>query len=424
MNLLAPHTERISTIIFAIAVLHTFLVKEVRHLARKFPPGSFLEVFFHLLGEVELVFGIWAIVFLTYMGLVQGWEVPGIYLDSLSFTEPLFVFAIIVVSASRPILDLVSKLLQTMASWIPLNREVSRYFITLTLGALLGSFITEPAAMTVSAMLLKTSIFDKHPSKKLAYLTLGTLFVNISIGGVLTSFAAPPVLMVASAWGWDSAYMMRHFGMQATTAVFLNALLVTFICRKEIASFSHSTAIKKSNEPFWLTGFHLLSLIGIVLTSHTPILFLAIFLLFIGVTLVTKRFQSPLKIKEGLLVGLFLGGLVVLGKTQSWWLESLLGGLSPFALFAGATGLTAFIDNAMITYLGAQVPNLSTAVQHALVAGAVTGGGLTVIANAPNPAGFSILQNSFGKDGINPLKLFLNALPMTLIAFILFWCFP
>jgi hypothetical protein len=55
-----------------------------------------------------------------------------------------------------------------------------------------------------------------------------------------------------------------------------------------------------------------------------------------------------------------------------------------------------------------------------LVSGALTGGGLTVIANAPNPAGFSILKPSFEEGAISALYLFLYALPPTIIAIIAF----
>jgi Na+/H+ antiporter NhaD/arsenite permease-like protein len=73
-------------------------------------------------------------------------------------------------------------------------------------------------------------------------------------------------------------------------------------------------------------------------------------------------------------------------------------------------------DNAALTYLGTLVPDLTPGARYALVAGAVAGGGLTVIANAPNPAGYGLLRDSFGEDGISPLNLFLSALPFTLLA--------
>jgi hypothetical protein len=65
-------------------------------------------------------------------------------------------------------------------------------------------------------------------------------------------------------------------------------------------------------------------------------------------------------------------------------------------MYFGATALTAITDNAALTYLGSLVEGVSDQLKYALVAGAVSGGGLTVIANAPNPAGagFSSRQKS------------------------------
>jgi predicted cation transporter len=162
-------------------------------------------------------------------------------------------------------------------------------------------------------------------------------------------------------------------------------------------------------------------LIGIVSSAHHLIVFGGLFLLFLGVVSVTREFQTELRLREGLLVSFFLGGLVVLGGPQQWWLQFILSKLSSLQLYFGAIGLTAVADNSALTYLGSLVPNLEVASRYTLVAGAVVGGGLTVIANAPNPAGFGILNESFGKDGISPLGLFLWALPPTIIATICFW---
>jgi Na+/H+ antiporter NhaD/arsenite permease-like protein len=90
----------------------------------------------------------------------------------------------------------------------------------------------------------------------------------------------------------------------------------------------------------------------------------------------------------------------------------------------GATVLTAFNDNAAITYLASLVPGFTDQAKLAVVAGAVAGGGLTVIANAPNPAGQSILQSYFGTNGVDALKLFLGALFPTVVCVILFLFLP
>jgi len=92
-------------------------------------------------------------------------------------------------------------------------------------------------------------------------------------------------------------------------------------------------------------------------------------------------------------------------------------------VYFAAAALTAVTDNAALTYLGSLVEGLSPAFKYALVAGAVTGGGLTVIANAPNPAGFSILRGNFPDGAISPLWLLIAAVPPTLVALVAFWIF-
>jgi hypothetical protein len=56
----------------------------------------------------------------------------------------------------------------------------------------------------------------------------------VSIGGTLTSYAAPPVLMLASAWQWDSGFMLAHFGWKAAVAVLVNATVANSCsCEKD-----------------------------------------------------------------------------------------------------------------------------------------------------------------------------------------------
>jgi predicted cation transporter len=165
---------------------------------------------------------------------------------------------------------------------------------------------------------------------------------------------------------------------------------------------------------------HVLFLIGIVTFAHHPAVFLGLFMFFLGFTAAYERYQSPLILREGLLVAFFLAGLVVLGGMQRWWLEPALLSMNAQAVFFGATALTAITDNAALTYLGSLVPGLSEGFKYALVAGAVTGGGLTIIANAPNPAGATILKSGFDEGAIDAGKLFLAALAPTLVAMLAF----
>jgi hypothetical protein len=167
--------------------------------------------------------------------------------------------------------------------------------------------------------------------------------------------------------------------------------------------------------PAWITAVHLAFMGWTVVNSHYPPLFLGGFLFFLGFARATAPYQSRMDFKAPLLVGFFLGGLVIHGGLQAWWIAPVLSSLSELPLFAGSTILTAFNDNALITYLSTLVPNLDDRLKIAVVEGAVTGGGLTVIANAPNPAGQALLGRFFG-GAVHPLDLLLGAFIPTLIA--------
>lgn len=415
----------LAAILFALAVVHTFSIKLFQGMALKFPEGSVQENLFHLLGEVEIVFGLWAAFLVAGIALLASGQEAIQYVESRNFTEPIFVFAIMSVAATRPVLDFANALIGRIARIVPLAGEAAFYLAALVTGPLLGSFITEPAAMTVTALILRDRFFSGPMSARFRYATLGILFVNVSIGGVLTPFAAPPVLMVASTWNWDFAYMMGHFGVKAMVATLLNAALGTAVFYRELRALQREKqAPNELASPAWLRGLHLLFLGLIVLMAHHPTVFLGIFLFFLGLTAITPEFQERLKLRESLLVAFFLAGLVVLGGLQRWWLEPLIRHLDTLPLFLGATGLTAFTDNAALTYLGSQIPQVSEAFKYALVAGAVAGGGLTVIANAPNPAGFSILRESFGPEGISPAGLAAGAAVPTLVAMACLWWLP
>lgn len=413
--------QLIAAIIFAIALVHTFAAKSFERLAHHHPKHAGL---LHLLGEIEIVFGFWAFVLIVVMALVSGGKEALDYAESRQYTEPLFVFVIMVIAASRPVLDIVKALIALVARMLPLNTAVAHVWLCLALVPLIGSLITEPAAMTLAALMLVPLIFRQGIPEWLKYAALGVLFVNVSIGGTLTSFAAPPVLMVATTWNWDSAFMAANFGWKAALAVVINATGVTFLLRSYIKDFAAQDAQQpEPGVPLIVSLIHLVFLSGVVVFAHHPVIFIGLFLFFLGYTKAYEQFQNPLILKEGLLVGFFLAGLVVLGGMQQWWLQPIVAGLEPTALFFGALGLTAITDNAALTYLGSLIDGMSDAAKYMLVAGAVAGGGLTVIANAPNPAGVALLRQGFNDQSIGVLGLLLGALLPTAVATVFFLLF-
>lgn len=406
--------QAVGTGIFALALLHTFAAKFFDVLARRHPVHAGL---FHLLGEVEVVFGFWAFVLIVAIALISSGAQATAYAESRQYAEPFFVFVVMVIAASRPVLETARILFAALARTMPVPTPVALAWLGLTAAPLLGSLITEPAAMTLAALMLAPQIFRQDMPEGLKYGALGVLFVNVSIGGTLTSYAAPPILMVAATWSWDSAYMAITFGWRAVLAVLINATVIVFLLRTRLVDAEPAAAGDSVQPVSWVvSAIHLGFLAGVVIFAHHPVLFLGLFLFFLGYTHAYERYQNPLIIKEALLVGFFLAGLVVLGGMQRWWLQPLVSALQPIALFFGALGLTAVTDNAALTYLGSLIDGISDQAKYMLVAGAVAGGGLTVIANAPNPAGAALLRRGFNDESIGAIGLLLGALPPTAVA--------
>jgi hypothetical protein len=541
----------IATLIFFFAIIHTFLTSRFLAISHKWEHQHEQKIadgvvdkhsvhhgarLFHFLGEVEAVFGIWAVALFIAIFVFYDWSTVVFYADErVNFTEAEFVVVVMTLAATRPILKLAESIMWRIANLLG-GTLTSWWFTILTFGPILGSFITEPAAMTISALLLANKLYELQPSDKFKYGTIGLLFVNVSIGGTLTHFAAPPVLMVASPWNWSMAYMCTNFGWKAVIGILISNGLYFLIFKKELSqlqqkfelrnlkdeiqrryldrreveaefdriaagldeesgftkTFTQKTeaAVIKIKErlgdrlkerhlpsiikegidrtlvreafeqrfeeiklsayrrlfpgllpkdqrppfedpdwderddpvPAWVTFVHLLFLGWTILNAHHPELFVLGFLLFLGFAVVTSPYQNRITLKPALLVGFFLAGLVIHGGVQGWWIEPVLGNLKEIPLMLGATILTAFNDNAAITFLSTLVPGFTDSLKYSVVAGAVAGGGLTVIANAPNPAGQSILRKYF-ENGVSPAGLLKAAIVPTAIVWLVFLVF-
>ncbi|MGA2786675.1 MAG: putative Na+/H+ antiporter, partial [Verrucomicrobiota bacterium] len=415
-----------ATLIFLAAVIHTFLthrfirwsnILEEQHEQRWRAdadntgpcPASMLARVLHFFGEVEVVFGIWVVPLFALMIWRVGRQPTLDYLNErVSYSEPLFVVTIMAIASTKPILNLAERCLRFFAQ-LGGGGPGAWWLAILTLGPLLGSLISEPAAMTISALLLGRQFYALKPAPRFAHATLGLLFTNVSVGGVLTHYAAPPVLMVAGPWGWNTLFMFRHFGWIVLLGIAAANTGYYLVFRNELARLKPDSEAADyapqpdghDSIPVWVTVGHLVFMAALVWYAHFPVFLIGVFLFFLAFFEVTAEYQSELQLRSPILVGFFLAGLVIHGGLQQWWIAPVLSRLNEVPLLLGAIGLTAFNDNAAITYLSTLVPNLADVMKFAVVAGAVTGGGLTVIANAPNPAGQSILKQFF-PDGISP----------------------
>jgi hypothetical protein len=430
------------TIIFALAILHTFLTFKIRKWAHaveashaangrtirfdddgdEVPEVSFGGQILHLLSEVEAVFGVWAVILLLAISLHSGWGTAVNYVGhEVDFTEPLFVGVIMALASTRPILRFAERGLYLFAT-LGGNTIAASWLSILIVGPLFSSLITEPGAMTISALMLVRQFYHYKPSPRFSYATIGLLFVNVSVGGTLTNFAAPPILMAAGPWHWSSAYILANFGWKAVTGIVASTLIYYAMFRKELKAMEKVRMEKDrfmtqgggAYIPLWLIAVQIAFLAFVVLVSNSASLFIGAFLFFLAFAQATAHYQKKLDLRPPLLVCFFLAGLVVHGGLQAWWIEPVLKSFDRVPLFVCATILTSFNDNAAITYLATLAPGFTEVLKQAVVAGAVTGGGLTVIANAPNPAGQAILQKFFA-GGVSALWLFVSALAPTLI---------
>lgn len=426
----------IALILFALAIFHTLSVYKVHAWAHSLEMRQKKErrsLWIHLLyflAEVEVIFAFWAIPLFGVMIYFYGFTDALEYINTRDYTEPLFVVVILCLASTRPIVKLAEGTIKWAAK--ALGGTLSAWWFTLlTVGPLLGSLITEAGAMTICALLLARQFYQYHPSPKLAYATLALLFVNVSVGGVLTDFASPAVLVLAHCWKWTTLDMLTDFGWKAALGIVLSNLAYWSYFRKELRGLNlrrraHNVLLRMQKPdapvPIWVTLVHAAFMAWIVLVAHYPAIFIASFLFFVGFHQATRHHQAPIQLTRPLLVGLFLAGLVIHGGLQGWWVVDLLQGLSPIAVLGVAIALTGFNDNTAISYLSTLVPNWGEIYEYAIFTGVIAGGGLTVIANAPNPAGYAILKRFF-EAGIRPVKLFLAALIPTAILYAIYYFF-
>ena len=422
----------VTFLIFMGAILHTFLAGKFSAKSKRMVAVLGRETcasrIYRCLGEVEAIFGIWLIPLIVCFIGFKGWSSTVEYFSTRHYQEPIFVFAIMTIAATKPILYLAENCIRKVVRCLGKERPSTWWLCILILAPLLGSVITEPAAMTIAAMLLADKVFAHKPGNIFSYATIGLLFVNISVGGVLTNFAAPPVLMVVAKWNWSTPYVFSHFGIKAIIGIILASLTYFIFFSKQlgqlnkIAQTNIVVSENKDRMPLWVIAIHVSFLVWVVLNSHHTVFVVWGFLAFLCVSQILKEYQSHIALKESLLVGCFLAGLVTHGGLQEWWIEAVLSRLSDITLFLGSVVLTAFNDNASLTYLASLVPEFmdNFRLQSAVVGGAIVGGGLTVIANAPNPAGQALLSKYFPNGIVKPLPLFFGALFPTVLLVIIF----
>ena len=407
----------LAAVVFGIALLHTFstkLFERLAHRCRAMPGCSTCSA------RSRCVFGFWAFVLVAPMAVVGGSAAALAYAESRHYTEPLFVFVVMVVAASRPVLQAVRALVATLARAAPLATPAGHAWLGLALVPLLGSLDhraggDDPRRADAGAASSSGRSVPKLPK----YVALGVLFVNVSIGGTLTSYAAPPVLMVAATWGWTAPSCSPTSAGRRPSRCSSTPPSPRWCCAATCDDARRRAAAGgdagRPAVPPFIVALHLAvprrggRCSPTIRCLHRPVPAVP------GLCAGLRALPGPAIIREALLVGFFLAGLVVLGGLQQWWLQPLV------SAFAARAVLRRARPDRHHRQRRADLPRLADrravrARRATLVAGAVAGGGLTVIANAPNPAGVALLKPGFSDEAIGAGGLLLGALPGTLVA--------
>lgn len=391
---------------------------------------SFSSEIVHFLGEVEIIFGIWVIPLIFAIAWFYNEQTAFNYLNSRDYQEAIAIVVIMVLASSFPILNFSEKIIGIFAK-IGNETPAAWWMAILTIGPLLGSFITEAGAMIVTCMLLIRKFYCYKISHTLAYATIGALFTNVSLGGIATVFASAPALLASEKWQWDSRFMLEAFGWKSILIIILsNSFYYLFFYRefqqlyiqRELFNILKSEKNVTRYIPIWVTLSSLLFLLSVTTHLNEPVVFIGLFFFFLGFHQATQPYQSELILRPALLVGFFVAGLVIHAGLQAWWISPLLDNANATTMVFVSLILGPFTDNALLTYLATLIPNLEAIAKYSIMYGAVAVGGLTVIANAPNPAGQQLLSK-FYSGGISPISLFLGALPPALIALLFFYFF-
>lgn len=422
-------------ILFLLALIHTFLAHRFYVLAtakdnhltnpheenEKPHQKTFKSEILTFLSEVEVVFGLWCIPLFIIMTWIYGWKATLDYVNHETYQESLFIIPAMALASTYPIFHLTEQALSLLANEFSarfrLNLVVAWWLCIMTIGPLLGSFMKETVAMAISALLLSAYFFRFKPSKRLAYATLGLLFVNVSIGGTLTHFGNFSVSMVVKPWNWDTLTLITKFGWKALIAILINNFLYLYYFRKDFHEMLYLPPVERTKEPvpLWITCIHVLTLAWIIFNSDNTVIALGSFVLFLGFYEATREYQTPLLLRSAIMVGFFFASLVIFGGLQLWWLQPIITRLNDRIALGVTMTLSAFTHNTLINYLATQIPNLSDSLKEAIFAGTMLGGGLTIMANGPNLVGSSLLSKHFGHD-ISMKNLFFGAVFPTIIA--------
>lgn len=438
------------TLIFLLAVIHSFVAplllkaasKRIRRHEMPIDPvaggskseipkrtGHFSkETFFwemvYFFGEIEVVFGLWAIPLLLSMVWFFDWDTPVAYIKSNHYTEAAYLFVSMAIAATYPVIRFVEQVSEKVMGWFE-DTPLTWWMTLLTLGPLFASYLKDTSMMTIVAILLMRHFYIFRPPLKLALATQSLLFVNMGVAGSLTSVASPTALLVSGPWGWDTGFMFFTFGWKAMVGIITVNVVYWFLFRESFAALNRKAKtmflqkVEVVDVPFWVTGVHLAFLVWVILTNNEPALYLGAFVLFLGFYQATHPYQIALSLRVPILIAFFVASLELHASLQGWWAEAFLESFKEQVLPFVALVLTTICHNSMVVYLATFVPHLTDRAKEAYFSGAIAASGLTLISSGANLIGYKVLSQAFDEP-IAPSTIFIYSFLPTFIMLAIF----
>lgn len=423
-----------AAVFFFLSILHTFCTpffykrfQICQHKKMIFPEKwrkyLWLSESYRLLSSVDVIFIFWSVPLFLWFLYSEGYAEAIDYFNHRNYLFALFIMIMLILLESRPIVYLSECIFLTIAK---IGKQSPKcWWWTLMLGAPFSAILLkETGAMIIAATLLVRYFYKFAPSLRFSYATMGLLFSNISVGGLITDISSRALLLVSPALKGEQEFVIRHFSWKAVIAIFLSTTTYYLMFRKEFDHFPKvvkNASIADERVPIWLICLHVLFVAAIMSVRSVPLLMIGILILYLGLHQFTIFYQNSIRVTKVCCVGLFYAGLLILGGLQEWWMLVIMHRMSDFGYMFTSYILSMFLDNVLVNYL---VHNLSVATDcflYLVIAGCMSAGGVTILANAPNIVGYLIIKPFFPTSPVSLGRLFVFALGPSLIALMTFW---
>lgn len=419
---------------FILSIVHIFMIPVFARLYRNyqnkriaFPEDwkrfLWLGEWYRLMSTIELVFLLWSVPLFFWFLYTEGYKGTMAYLNTRNYTFSMFIIVMWLLLGSKPISYAVEHAFAKIAN-IGRQSPKSWWLTVMFVAPLSTIFLRETGAIIIATTLLAKYFYDLSPSTRFSYATMGLLFSNVSIGGLLTTSSSRSLSMILRTLRWDNYEVMTHFGWKALLAICLSTTVYYYLFRREFHHFPRKIEhiINAGRKiPIWIICVHIAMAFAAMRFRSAPVLMGGVCIFYVFFHRLTVFYQNKIDFWKVCCLGVFFIGMSFVGGLQEWWILKLVKNSSDFGYMWAAYILSIFLDNVLVNLMMHDLPVVTDCYLYLVVAGCMSAGGLTLIANTPNIVSFATLRPFFQKPSFSFWKLFLASLFPSVLALMLFW---